>query len=149
MNNSAYKIRFFSLFVLLALLLMACGKDEQTPAQGLIPNVYVNFEIEPNGINFIMAGGWKSFEGVGYRGIIIYRVDQFTFNAYERTCPYDPQEECARVEVDASGLILVDSCCMSQYIILDGSPIGGPTSYPLKQYFTEYDGVRLHVFNSP
>lgn len=148
MNSTVYQIRIFSLFVLLALLLMACSKNEVDPSQGIIPEVYVNFEIEPNGINFIMAGGWKSFDGEGYRGIIIYRVDQFTFNAYERACPYDPEKECAQVEIDASGLLLIDSCCMSKYNILDGSPIDGPTQYPLKQYFTEYNGNRLHIYSN-
>lgn len=149
MKKTVFQIRNLWVFVFLALLLMSCGKDEKTPSQGIIPDVYVNFEIMPNGIDFLMAGDWKAYNGEGYRGVIIYRIDQFTFNAFERACPYDPQEECAIVEVDGSGLILVDSCCMSQYNILDGMPIGGPTSYPLKQYFTEYDGVRLHVFNTP
>jgi len=72
----------------------------------------------------------------------------YTFAAYERTCPFDPQEECAQVDVDNSGIIMIDSCCMSQYNILDGSPLGGPATIPLKQYATEFAGGTLHVFNA-
>ena len=144
--------KVFFVFVLLAVLFMACSKDEE-PGQGVIPDVYVNFYIQPDGLDFMAPGDWKYYNSEGYRGIVVYRIDQFTFNAYERTCPYDPQEECARVEVDGTAFILVDSCCMSKYNILDGMPLGGPTKYPLKQYFTEYtigpNGGSLLIYNTP
>ncbi len=138
----------FLFLIMLCTMITSCG-DDNNPPEHLIPNVYVNFYLHPDGIDFIPAGGWRSYDEEGYRGIIIYRVDQFVFNAYERACPYDPQKECAQVEV--SGIILVDSCCMSQFSILDGMPAGGPSTLPLKQYFTEYDyeGAILHVYNSP
>jgi nitrite reductase/ring-hydroxylating ferredoxin subunit len=130
-------------------LLTGCKKNENNPSTGQIPDVYVNFNRYPNTIDYIPTGGWLYVENQGYRGVIIYRLDQFTFFAYERTCPYDPQNECARVEVDQTGIILVDSCCMSKYNILDGMPMSGPSSYPLKQYITAFDGNELRVYNNP
>jgi hypothetical protein len=143
------KLTGFSFFAItiFALLLNTC-KDKNDPANE-IPNVYVNFYLQPDGIDFIPVQNWKYYNEEGYRGIIIYRIDQFTFNAYERTCPYDAQKDCARVEVDNSGILLVDSCCMSYYNILDGMPAGGPANSPLKQYLSEYDGATLHVYNTP
>ena len=132
----------------LLLLVFAC-KDEDDSQEGIIPNVYVNFFLQPDGIDFIPVGNWKYYDYEGYRGVLIYRIDQFNFNAFERTCPYDPEEEYAIVEVDLSGILLIDSCCMSQYSILDGMPAGGPSNLPLKQYFTDYDGTTLQVYNSP
>ena len=140
--------KVFIVFVLLAVLFIACNKEEE-PGQGVIPNVYVNFFIQPDGIDFMATGDWKYYNSEGYRGIIVYRIDQFTFNAYERTCPYDPQEESARVEVDGTSFILVDSCCMSKFYILDGMPLEGPSKFPLKQYFAEYAGGSLHIYNTP
>jgi hypothetical protein len=143
------KIIFYLLVLTMTgLLTIGCKKNKDNNGSE-IPNVYVNFFIQPDGIDFIPMGNWKYYNEEGYRGIIIYRVDQFTFNAYERTCPYDAQKDCARVEVDNSGVLMVDSCCMSYYSILDGMPAGGPTTLPLKQYFTEYDGSTLQVYNTP
>ena len=133
---------------LIVVSLFGCNKDKEQQ-EGDIPYVFVNFYLEPNTIDFIPANGWKYIDNEGYRGIVIYRINENTFNAYERTCPYDPQNDSARVEVDASGIILVDSCCMSKYNILDGFPIEGPSTLPLKQYFTEFDGNTLHVYNTP
>lgn len=141
-------VRFFLQIIIFVLILVQC-KDENNDPGSEIPNVYVNFYLQPDGIDFIPMGNWKYYNDEGYRGIIIYRVDQISFNAYERTCPYDAQKDCARVEVDNSAILMVDSCCMSYYSILDGMPAGGPTTLPLKQYFTEYDGSTLHVYNIP
>jgi hypothetical protein len=129
------------------LLLSSCGKNNENPNQGLIPKVTVNFYIQPNTIDYIPPGSWKPFDEEGHRGILIYRLDQYTFMTYERTCPYDPQEECARVEVDPTTLTLIDSCCMSRFNILDGMPIEGPSERPLLQYFNDFDGNYLHIYS--
>lgn len=125
------------------LTLISCGKDEN---KDLIPYVYVNFTIYPNTIDYIAIGQWVYFTG-GYKGIIVYRPQSDEFMAYERACPYDPLTEGARVEVESSGLIAIDSVCGSQFILVDGSPINGPASIPLKQYRTSWDGYALTIFN--
>ncbi len=139
----------FPVMVVSLLFVLSCGKDEQNQGQGIIPNVYVNFTIYPNTIDYIPPGGYKYYNDQGNRGIVLYRLDQNLFYAYERTCPYDPDKDCARVEVETSGVIAVDSCCMSQYILLDGSPFSGPSTLPLKQYRVQYDGSTLTVINTP
>lgn len=136
-------------FLILFFIFTGACNDNNDEYRNLIPNVPVDFYLQPDGIDFLPLGNWKVYKLEGYRGIIIYRVDQFTFHAYERTCPYDPQIDSAYVEVNNSGILMVDSVCMSLYSILDGSPAGGPSTLPLKQYFTEYDGNQLHVYNSP
>jgi hypothetical protein len=129
------------------LVISGCGKENVNPNQGLIPRVAVNFYIQPNTIDYIPPGSWKSYDEEGHRGILIYRLDQTTFMTYERTCPYDPQEECARVEVDLTTLTLIDSCCMSRFNILDGMPVEGPSDRPLLQYFNDFDGNYLHIYS--
>lgn len=142
------QIILFIAAIILFVFISSCGKNEnQQQNQGLIPNVPVDIWLQPNTIDYMPAGTWRYENDQGYRGIIIYRLDQATFMAYERTCPFDPNEECARVDVDPSSFTLIDSCCMSRYNIIDGSPVSGPSPYALKQYFTEYDGNWLRVYN--
>jgi len=148
MYTQKYKIAYLVFIALIFLAVWSCSKDENNNYVD-IPNVYVNFYLQPDGIDFLPPNSWKIYEYEGYRGVLIYRIDQFTFNAYEMTCPYDAAKECARVQVDASGILLIDSCCMSTYNILDGMPAGGPSTLALKQYLTEYNGIQLHVFNNP
>jgi len=90
--------------------------------------------------------GWVYITG-GVRGIILYRFSTDEIFAYERNCPYRPYDECARVEVDETGIIAVDSCCMSKFLLTDGSPLEGPAGMPLKRYNTYFDGSLLRVYN--
>lgn len=130
------------------IFLASCGKDQNHPTSEVIPNVPVNFYIQPNTIDYIIAGSGKSYDYEGYRGVYIYRLDQYTFMAYEKACPYDASEECAVVQFDPSTFMLVDSCCMSRYNIIDGMPVDGPGTLPLLQYMTEFDGNYLHIYNA-
>jgi len=137
--------RLDKLIILLLLLipLASCHKDKQTP---VIPYVYVNIQLYPNTLDFIPVSGWVYVTG-GYRGLIVYRMGSNEFMAYERTCPYDPEKDCARVQVESSGITAIDSCCGSRFVLTDGSPIKGPSGYPLQQYRTSYDGDLLRIFN--
>jgi nitrite reductase/ring-hydroxylating ferredoxin subunit len=124
-----------------------CKKDKQ----GTIPYEYVNFYINTTttqylGLNNI--GGYVYVSG-GVRGIIIYRQSSDEFMAYERDCPYYPNNTCAQVQVDKSGVIAIDSCCGSKFLLYDGSIVKGPATIVLKQYETSFDSSTgiLHVFN--
>lgn len=132
------------LLLFIALILVtSCGKDED---RDQIPYVLVNFSIYPNTIDFIAEGQYVYSTG-GYKGLIIYRPQSSEFKVYERACPHDPLTEGARVTVDDTGIIAVDSVCGSQYILTDGSPIKGPAGIALKQYRTSWDGNELRIYN--
>jgi len=138
------KFTFLTLFAL-AVFFSACnGYEHET-----IPNVKVNFTIYPDSPNFAnlnFIGGHEYVTG-GVQGIIIYRVDQTSFVAYDRACPYDWEEDHSWLWVDDSGILIKDSLCGSVFNILDGSVISGPSKYNLKFYKTMYDGRRLRVYN--
>lgn len=147
MHNFKKYYKSLALFGLL-LFSMSCGdKDNSNPAS-IIPNVPVNFYIYPNTIDHIIEGWYREYDNQGYRGIIIYRVDQSTFIAYEKCCPYDAQIDSAIVEVNISTFSMIDSTCMSSYNLLDGMPNGGPSASPLLQYGTYFDGNQLHIYNN-
>ena len=128
------------------ILLVACSKDEQAP---VIPYVYVSFNLNPNGTEFIhlnAVNGWETVTG-GYNGILIFRKSVNEFVAFERACSYDPTVTGAQVRVDTSGITCTCPICHSKFILLDGTSYQGPTHWPLKQYSTYYDGTLLYVSN--
>lgn len=129
--------------VSLLFLFVSCDKEKEKDE---IPYIYVNFVIYPNTIDFIPEGGHVTTSG-GYKGLIIYRPFSDQFLVFERTCPYDPFEDNARVYVESNGVIAVDSVCGSRFLLTDGSPIEGPARRSLKQYRSRYDGHSLQVSN--
>lgn len=132
----------------LTILLVVGSCDKQTTHE-TIPNVAVDIYIDVNSTLYVQLntiGGWLYLTG-GYKGILVYRVSDEDFVAYDRTCPYDPYEAHSRLEMDMGNLIVVDTVCKSKFVILDGSIIEGPATVPLKRYRTTYDGSILHIFN--
>jgi hypothetical protein len=133
-------------FLIVCIVILAgCKKSTDQ-----IPPATVDFYIYLSQPDFQMLNTVGNFVYVtgGVKGIIVYHKSIDEFAAYERSCPYDPNVDAAKVEVDSSGLGLIDYNCGSRYNILDGSIVNGPTAYPLRQYYCEYDGVStLHIHN--
>ncbi len=138
--------------LLLIFFLTGCQKDAYTP----LPFVEVNIQIFPDSLQYLelnSAGGFV-YLTANYpsRGILVYRLNQTEFIAFERTCPYDPDgccegNQCSRLVMDDSRMTVSDACCGSVYLILDGSNVSGPSHYPLKQYHTSYDGNSLRIYD--
>jgi nitrite reductase/ring-hydroxylating ferredoxin subunit len=134
-------------FLLLAVLFLtvSCKKDQQ-----YVPYAYVNLTVyinDPGNLALTTVGGWKYFNG-GYKGLIIYRKSLNEFAAYDRCCPYRPEESNSMVSVDTSNnVVMKDASCSSQFLLSDGSPIAGPAVVPLKVYRTVYNGNELLVTN--
>lgn len=136
----------FVLMISNGLIFQSCNKKDAYPN---IPNVYVNLYLDLTSTQYVelnSVGGYVYLTG-GHRGILVYRISVEDFIAFERTCPYDPDKDCARIEVEPSGLTTVDSCCLSRFLILDGSVLRGPSTLPLKQYRTSFDGSILRIYN--
>jgi len=137
------------IFVFLLSIFSGCASDDD---QNLIPYVRVNFTINPESIEYgelNVPGNWVYVTG-GYRGIIIYNLYDQQYMAFERCCTFDPENDCARVSVIDGGLVAIDSCCMSQFVLTDGSPLeGSKATIPLRQYNTNLDPSTglLHVYN--
>ena len=131
----------------LPLILFSCnGRYEHET----IPNVDLRFTIYPNSVTYAELnhyGGYQYFTG-GVAGVIVYRLNEDTFFAYDRACPYDwDQSVDSWLWVDDSGLLIVDYHCGAKFSILDGIPVEGPTSLSLKHYKCRYDGASLLVYN--
>jgi nitrite reductase/ring-hydroxylating ferredoxin subunit len=133
----------------LVLLLLFLSSKCNNSTHQTIPYIEVDFTIYPNSVQYADLthyGGHIYLTG-GVSGIVVYRINETDFAAYDRACPYDWQENTSRLEVDASGLLLVHQTCGSTFNILDGSVIRGPANYPLKRYRSYFDGMALRIYN--
>lgn len=143
------KVAIFLLqLYLIVFLSLSCKKDED-----VIPYVQVNFTIslsDPDYSDLNAIGNSLVVFG-GYNGIVIYRLSNDEFLAYERSCTYEPTKQCdMTIDVEVQYLISCN-CCNSVFLLIDGSPTDDtkPAILPLKQYQAVYyqDGNFLHVFN--
>ncbi len=137
-------IRYILGISLILFTLNACDSAHQ-----VVPNVYVDFSIrlmDPEFNSLTIPGNSLTVTG-GVNGIIIYRISQDEFAAYDRTCTHDVNENC-KVYVDETKLFAVDTaCCGTKFLLLDGSVSEGVATYPLKRYRTYFDGYTLRVYN--
>jgi hypothetical protein len=144
MKRPVSYIKITGLFVLL--LQVSCGKENTRPE---IPVVPVSFFINPNTTEYLELthpGGWIYLKG-GYDGILVYRSTMTDFVAFERACPWDWEQDNARVVVETGGTTCACPVCGSKYIMTDGTPFEGPSRNILKQYRTTYDGSLLYIYN--
>lgn len=144
MITNKYRV-FVPFFMFCICILSSCRREEHP-----VPYVPVNITLhasDPEFFNLNAISGSTQLNG-GSRGIIVYRKSQDEFMAYDRHCTYDSENPLAVVMLDsANSFSAVDTSCTSQFFIIDGSVQQGPAQYPLKQYQTTYDGVKLIIFN--
>jgi hypothetical protein len=95
--------------------------------------------------NDLQTIGWKAYNDIGVRGVIVYKLNATTYLAYERNCSYQPNDACATVDVHSSNLYMIDACCGSTFNFSAGTPTSGPAWRNLRQYITTLNGSRLTV----
>ena len=146
MVQSVPKILFFFLIF----LVFSCDKQQEN-----ISDVPVNFSIyldDPLYRDLRTIGNAINVIG-GHAGIIIYRLSEDEFLAYDRICPYENNTKC-RINASNNNLFYTCSCCKTPYLIIDGTGQSrNDTTYSgtglfLKQYRTFFDGVnKIRISN--
>jgi len=146
MNNRSkiYTILLYSSFIG---LFVACKSD----SQNTVPYAYVNISIDmqdPEFINLQNVGGTEMITG-GYNnnGIVVYRSGIDEFKAYDRTCPFNVDDDCQVKTDSTSQILVVCSCCGSKYELVYGSVVKTPAKIPLKEYRTSFNGDYLRIYN--
>ncbi|MFN7259403.1 MAG: Rieske (2Fe-2S) protein [Cyclobacteriaceae bacterium] len=129
---AACSLRFAAIVLFMAMF-------DNSYAQASFPPVTINLNY-PQYQRLRLDGGYQYVDDVGMRGVIIYRLDESTYIAYERLCSF---EDDAIVSVDGSGLFMKG--CQSTYDFSDGSPTGGPARNRLLKYRTSLEGNKLLI----
>jgi len=151
---------FLPVFIAGLLLASSCNKNNINPN---IPNVVINFSIDPNSTQFLglnTVGGWIYLDEIPgiivpypSRGVIVYRYDLNEFKAYERQPPNEPfkccddAKGCTKLIVGDNYPFAKDTCTGSLYQLLDGILFSGEGQYSLIRYNANYDGAILHIYN--
>ncbi len=150
-DNMTKRLILLLLTTAIAFLLHGCGDRNVNPN---IPKVHIDFEIWPDSPRFhelnTISGYMYLTSEYPSRGIIVYRMWQNEFKAYDRIPPNEPNaccngDSCSRMVVDFP--FIVDKCNHIKYNIMDGSIVEGVGVYPLIEYYTEYDGSKLRIHN--
>jgi hypothetical protein len=142
--------------ILTGAFLISCNKE----SNDRLPLPPIDITINPNSTIYQelnIAGGWIYLDETDgaespSRGIIVYRLTEDSFYAYERTPPFKPDSCCNAAKTICTALIvdfpyILDTCTASKYLILDGSQVSGPSSMSLGMYVTEYYGDLLYIHN--
>jgi hypothetical protein len=87
-----------------------------------------------------LDGSYIYVNDAGMQGVILYRVDQTTYIAYERKCSVGDE---APVSVDGSTLFMKG--CGGTYNFSDGYPSSGPSNQPLLKYRINLTGQTLVI----
>jgi hypothetical protein len=135
-----------SLLVLPFSLILCLGCRDRN--NNRVPEVPVNIAIniyQPDFFNLTVPSGWVYITG-GSRGIIVFRKSTTEFVALERHSPYQPEDNCA-VIVNEDNVIVSDPCSDSQWLIMDGTIVQGPTAFALETYQTSFSDPILYITN--
>lgn len=149
MKKQYFKFKTAIISVLLMTVIISCDSCDEN--QSKIPTVFVDIYIDLNDplySKLTLPGSYEYITG-GVNGILIYHTINDDYQAFERTCPYDP--DCGKIYVDDKSFNAVDSvCCGSEFsLLLNGTVVQGPAVYPLKMYgaFFDINSNTLHIKN--
>ena len=121
----------------------ACGSSDDNNDCPL-PNITVNETVFLNiQTGLQVVGGSANIPG-GISGILVYRLNNTQFLAWDRACPHLPPQQCSPMTFD--GLLMTCTCDDTSFSILDGSPQSG-TECPAKQYRVVRNGESLIITN--
>jgi hypothetical protein len=131
--------------------------DRNRPPVEPIPGGPVNTSINlslPSYLYLQQPGSWMFLNG-GSRGVLLVHDFNGDWKAFERTCGYQPTNQCSLIQVDSTLLQLrcgtyttgsFSPCCASKYGF-NGMPLGGPTPQPLATYRVQVIGSMLYINN--
>jgi hypothetical protein len=108
-------------------------------AQNSFPPVTINLNY-PQYQSLKLDGGYQYINDAGIQGVILYRVNETTYIAFERKCSINDD---APVSVDGSSLFMKG--CNATYSFSDGYPTSGTTTQALLKYRTSLTGQTLVI----
>jgi len=139
---SISNLRFFFILILILSIFIRCD-DNEIPFPEVSVNVTLALDTQ---LGNMLVGEYRTIDGHGLGGLIIYRADRNEFLAFDRACTYEASRKC--VLEDAVSFFKCP-CCESEFwmvgVDIAGSVYQGPASYPLKQYNCYFNAPNLVV----
>lgn len=150
------KIMKSSILMGIAFTIMVFSGCKKNKDENMIPNVPVSIRINmdlPLYANLLIPGNYIYLNG-GNKGITLFHGFNGEYYATDRMCPYQPFEECSRVELDSNFTFrcgnmqngVFQKCCESKFQF-DGLLLNGPSIYPLKNYRVFKSGNIIDISN--
>ncbi|WP_309608784.1 hypothetical protein [Flavobacterium sp.] len=136
------------LFLLLILSVISCSKDKVINDNPYIQNysfsTIVNTSL-PSYSQLEFAGNPVLIDGagIGLKGIIVMKVGNNDYRAFEASCPNQYPSDCTKLTIN--GINAKCTCDDKEYSLYTGLGVG--VQYPLKQYRVEVLGASLRVYN--
>ena len=132
-------LSFFLISILILLIFVRCDDDE-TPFPNV--SVYAILSVDTQ-LGNVLPGNYVEIDGHGVGGLIIYRVSNSDFLAFDKACTYEASKSC--ILLDDSEMYECP-CCESRFWMVNSEDIAGtvyqgPASYPLKQYNCYFNGA--------
>lgn len=133
---------------IVSLLVWSCKKNDlsQLSTCSYVPT-YIDTTINLNDktLASLHTKNYAYLKG-GYRGIVVYKVSDTQYNAFDRASTYQMAEVGCRLIVDDASFYLADTCSQSRFDF-EGYVIKGPAVCPLLEYRTSFIGSdRLRIF---
>jgi nitrite reductase/ring-hydroxylating ferredoxin subunit len=129
------------------LLLSGCSKDDY-PVPNVSFTAYIDIHLPDYSGTAFTVNRDRYGNQIGVAGIIVYRLSDIEYYAFERYCPHDQKINCKAVLADDKSTA-VCTCCESEFLILSPTAdvVSGPSKLGLKNYRTRIDGPYLVVSN--
>jgi len=141
-------LKIFALFLMLLFSAVFTPSCESNRGQ-IIPyvKVYVPLLLYAD-LADMGIGTTKILPTDGYKGIVLYRANDFEFYAYDLTCTEYPEHDKAVEEDDTFVGVFECPDCGSTYVLVNGAyPNSGPAEFPLVEYRTSIQGDVLIITN--
>jgi nitrite reductase/ring-hydroxylating ferredoxin subunit len=141
MFNRTKLIKIFIIPLIFAIINGCDDNDQWIPNVRVQKSLHLSTDLATLGL--LQAG---NFTG-GVNGIIVFRLADREFNAFDRTCSYQPAENCA-VFFNHELLLAECPCCESLFELFESGAVQkGPARRPLKQYRAVVTGDILYISN--
>lgn len=138
--------KYFTLFTL-AILLFSCHKDNVVVNNQYLQNISFVKDINTslpsyNNLQYPSNPVLITDAGAGIQGIIVMKVGENDYRAWEASCPNQYPTSCSKLSIN--GLNAKCSCDSFEYNLFTGD---GGKQYGLKAYRTEINGAVIRVYN--
>ncbi len=124
--------------------MFSCKKDETRLDQNpylIRPLVNINLNLNlPEYNALLFDGGSVIISSQGIRGIVVYRVNDSFFTAFELSDPNHIPSDCSKMTIN--GIVATCPCETDEnsYNIVTGQNTTQPDQYPMMQYFANVSG---------